>query len=331
MAVWFRAVRFERGSTLIEVLIVTIIIGILIGIVMPVFQAVQERAQGESAREAVMQGTTVANLVWTAEDQAFPVDLAAQMKADFDIAVGGTSFQLDKLNVDRNSDPIVTLRSLGADGTAYAVKMIRSGPGASIYRTKGTNFTAYTNEISNPSVESNLNGWPMPAWKCAGSRSDEHAYSGLYGFKCIADGTGSPAFGPYQANSAFPAVPGDQFYSSAWVYYPISGQARVCLRGFDNANANMGSPCSAYTTIPAKSWTRIGGLLTVPAGSTKAGVYVAASNGSPAAGTTFYADAISAVQSPVEVPYFDGDYPNCGWFGVAHDSRSKDCLAWDRW
>lgn len=72
-----------------------------------------------------------------------------------------------------------------------------------------------------------------------------------------------------QAQSSFVNVtPGETYYAEAWVYNYAPEAAQLLFVFTDQAGGNPGWPGVAYTDVK-EAWTRLSGIITVPAGKTR--------------------------------------------------------------
>lgn len=324
----------ERGSTLVEALIVLMVITILLGVAMPVFNQMSESAQDEDARQIVGQGARLADAVWVSEGEEYPANLAQEIADSYSAidVVAGTSLALNTLSVERISEQIATLRALAPTGDAYALKAIKDGPGRGIYRTHGRDFYEYTNAVTNPSFETGTHGWSTGfgaprtfettnSWADSGNTSLQVAKNGASGGETVIARTE-----PLHVNGGSSYVA----HVSAFVRQADLSAGtglRLRIEWLDDAQQLIGSSIADETADGGEIVLETDGQAPVTAQYARlvvSAVVEASGN------VDVMIDAAQLAQSDEPLPYFDGDYPNASWNGVAHAASSRG-YAWERW
>jgi hypothetical protein len=164
-----------------------------------------------------------------------------------------------------------------------------------------------TNLCTNPSFETNANGWTN--WNGSWTRTTDEARFGSYSYKC----SGSPSRGEWMA---FTLTAETTYTFSAWVKR-IDGSPGIML-----ADYHTGPFVEWEDVVDVSSgteWTRLQITFTVPTG--EGGTYrlFLADKNTP--GNAYY-DGIQVEEGAQPTSYVDGSLPWGSWSGTAHASTS---------
>ena len=204
--------------------------------------------------------------------------------------------------------------------------------------TAGAIQTPVTNLITNPSFETNMNGWRSLAGSVV--RITNQAYSGT---SCLGlrmstmSSDGQEAYGyaattQPSATAGIPVTGGKDYTVSAWTKRSAAGTAyRTNVRIFWYKDATRIGYSDSLQSSPnnVSTWQRLTNTATAPTNANKAFVQVFAAITGAGTGATTYIDSVLLQQNKYPSAYFDGSFANTTtdtytWNGTAHASTSKD-------
>ncbi len=172
---------------------------------------------------------------------------------------------------------------------------------------------AFTNILTNPSVETNKTGWNNAGTNTV-TQSTAQSYFGYQSNLCT-----------YQDNTTllqsdaltFTAA---EYVWQAWVYIPSGwdgGAVQLAIANLTSVVTNT----ATTTTTTADQWVQLLMTFTPDAGDLSGNVQVETAS-APTAGKFIYVDGMTCGLGDRLVTHVDGDQPGCFWNGTPHGSTS---------
>ncbi|MBC7868729.1 carbohydrate binding domain-containing protein [Candidatus Saccharibacteria bacterium] len=298
----------NHGFTIVELLIVIVVIGILAAITIVAYGGIQGRAQVASVSTGLEQ-TAKQLALYLVDSSNYPTNLAT-------IGINNTGATSYQYSVDNTVTP-----------PSFCVTAIN---GSAIYRINSANPTpsngvcdghlvggvlAVTNLVTNPSLETGLNGWGN--FGCSSFTSDSStAKSGSNSAKCISNTTGVQFFtGPIA-----PALPNTAYRVSGWVRSDQNRQVEIYLAAQNAVGTELMRVNSNYVTLTPNTWVYATAGGTTPAGTTRIDAQL--NFRSSIIGEQSWVDSLIYTQSGSSVNFGDGNSPNWTWNGASNNSTS---------
>ncbi|SFB14480.1 Chitinase A, N-terminal domain [Cohnella sp. OV330] len=158
--------------------------------------------------------------------------------------------------------------------------------------------------LANGGFESGLSGWTQAVGTTGVSASTEQKLSGSGSLKVVDASAGTTI----AVESDKQVAAAGHYYSVTGAVYLASGATNVQLRFYDDANALVGTPSSAYVFTPLNAWTSFNVSAEAPANAANWSLYLTTGNSNT--GTSYYDDLLvsESVFSPLPIEdTFDGD------------------------
>lgn len=175
-----------------------------------------------------------------------------------------------------------------------------------------------TNFVTNPSFETDLNGWS--SGQTGTVRSTDFAYSDTNSYKITCN--------TLDSNVAYISSIGitttGLVTTSVYVYTPVGSTiaGRTISMSVEGGTATSTLITSSPATLVAGRWVRVSYVRNVTAVGTWVVVFRLSGTMSTANGQLVYFDAALIENAPIPLPYFDGTTTGASWTGTAHASTS---------
>lgn len=140
----------QRGSTLVEVMIVVLIIAILIAVGLPNYLGARERAQNRAAQSDLRNGLT-AEKIFYADDERY-TGVAAEM----DLIEPSLDWGGDLTFRTSADGQTVCLSQVSGSGAVFALAHVATGASAGKYFNHGP--------CPAPVTAAAVSGWPEGGW-----------------------------------------------------------------------------------------------------------------------------------------------------------------------
>ncbi|MFB4348482.1 hypothetical protein [Microbacterium sp. CR_7] len=204
--------------------------------------------------------------------------------------------------------------------TPWREQALEPGPDADV-----TAHWPVANLVSNPSFETNLDGWAVGTNATALGRfndTTQGAVSGNWAARWVSGASGS-SYIDYQDISI---RAGESYVLSAYMYSegaPRTG--RVMMRFKGGNGAILRDAYGLSTPLQSNAWNRLDIAAVAPPGAEKATLHLELI--ATGAGQAVRADAVMFHQGTEVIPYYDGSTPESaayyyGWTDSAHASNS---------
>lgn len=302
-------VHRRSGFTIVELLIVVVVIAILAAITIVAYNGIQNRAKASAAQSAASQVSKKIAL-WQVDN---PNQTPSQETLNtLTASVSGTTLQYSP-----SSNGVYCITAT-TNGISYFFSNTSSAPSAGACFGHGVNgSTIIANLISNPSFESNTDGWGV-----SGNMTQSYATSGGANGARYFSGTRTTtaAIGLYSPQ--FEVIPGETYTGSANVRIPSGRQFFVRFRWFDAGNTEIQSN-TGTTVTGSGSWQRSSYSRAAPTGAVT-GRFDAVTNATNAAtGDTLDLDGVIVTRGDTVYAYADGSSTGWSWQGATNNSASS--------
>lgn len=152
-------------------------------------------------------------------------------------------------------------------------------------------LTDFSNIVDNGWQNGSLTGWGVSGQTAWYNGNDKGDASGWVFVSNARD----------QARSlTITVTPGEQYYCEAWVYNYDASRANLILICESQSNGGTSYPIAAYTDVKT-AWTRISGIVTIPAGKTRASLLLQTDRGSTGGGHTEWSKPVMRRASGAEL------------------------------
>ncbi|MDH6462053.1 hypothetical protein M2302_002228 [Micromonospora sp. A200] len=185
-----------------------------------------------------------------------------------------------------------------------------------------------TNLMPNPVLANDASNWGAVGASSAARSTEQNRYGGtVASYKTVA--TGGVTFGGYANSLAGSVVAGDPVYGSMYVYSSAALDFKINVEFKDSANVKLSTVSGSVVSVPANTWTRVGGYGGLaPANTSYVTVACYTTGTLPAAGDVAYFDAALIEKSTSMENFFEGSWSASGiythrWTGTAHASTSE--------
>jgi len=281
-----------------------------------------------------------ASSITTTTDDTFPpqiADMIATSEPEYTVTSTGL-YPADPNTVDVQyvNSNVVVLRATSSDGTHYVYELDYAGNQRRNLRLTGTNTTATTNLILNPSFETDAGKWTNGGSGTSFSTVSTSASWAADGTRSAHLVTNVPAGGYANLTCCTAPLPGGKMSAQITVnIHSITGGSGLHI-GFNWLNGSGNYLTGGYGAALPAGTTGVHTLelegLTPNAAASQWSftVQVTNQNGQPAGSADFDLDAVQVTASSSVLPYFDGSYPDAIWNGPVGGSTSAG-YAWGQW
>jgi len=267
-----------------------------------------------------------------------PQGSSATVKARFDtvpLLAASNTFTVGNQIINNNSSSAVALSVKGASAQVADLQTwLDSNGAASGHISADGSLTvgeeATTNLVPNPSFE--VSTAYTGSSRVSLARDNTYSAYGSYALKATCDGTGSPSVYPNSSSGGrLPVTSGQNYTFSAYVRDGNTALPfKIVLEWYTSANVSLGSVSSISITPSSSQWTRMIFTATAPATAAFCTPLIQG-QGTPAASSIFYADALQLEAKNYATSYIDGSLPGGVWSGTAGlSTSSRTALSVDR-
>ncbi len=330
-----KATLYQRGFSIVELIIVVMVIGILVAITVVSYNGVQSSAREKSvladmesvetevARFATKNNTQYSSaLNWYSKGASNSNFTFTPSGANIiDVVANTTQYCIRIYNPQTKYATLATAYVKCSDEASVAALI----PSAAA-RTASGGLTV-TNLSANPSAQSNGTGWSARGGAVI-ARVTTLGYVGTASIRTTVPVAAASTAGArfFSSTAAVPSLfsASTTYQVSAWVYVPVGGpDVRLFIEGAAKASESI---TSASRTSVKGAWTRLSASFKT---GTTGALYLNVVNdaATTVADTQFWVDAVMITEGPYLYQYADGTFTSNGWSwvsgGTANNARSS--------
>lgn len=292
----------REGFTIVELLIVVVLIAILAAITIVAYNGLQKRAQTSAVATALNQASKKVKL-YQVDNNTYPTTLAIAGISD-----DGVTYQYSG-----SANAYCITGTQGNTSLYLSETVTKPTEGGCPGHGQG-GVAAVTNLATNPSVETNGNGWASRWYGSGGGAgtlalTSLAAHSGTTGYrKTWTVGGGGQDVG--MSYAFYGAQPGKTYTFSAYIRASFVTGHKPLIEWYDAANVKIGSTVfGAEVSIPANTWQRLTMTQVAPANTASAryvwGPYPSSGTPTSVAGQILDFDSVMVVEGSVISAYAD--------------------------